>query len=502
MPIPGPQAEASTFLQELTGAQPIETHISAVYCGNRHAFKLKKAVVLPYLDFSTPTRRLRFLRRELILNKRTAPDIYQHVKAIYHTLNGKLALTEDGQDLPADAVDYVLQMAKIPKKDLFDNIAAQGPITTDILKALADTVFFFHAGLVPITSKDWPDELRRLIDENMISAEYTGLDTTILTQWYELAVLALQARWADFTARGEGGFICRAHGDLHLGNICLWNSKPTLFDALEFDEKLATIDTAYDFAFLLMDLDQRLGSATANLVFNRVIARSGDAAMVPLLPLYLSLRAIIRAHVAALSGDLSVTNTLLGSAIKYLQPNPVALVAIGGLPGSGKSTLAYRLAPRLGSSPGGLILRHDEIRKQLAGVPPERKLDPSFYTPEMNDRVERRSLDLMKASDFSRAIIVDATCRNPHFQHAIEEAARTHKIAFFGFWLTAPLAALEERVGARTADASDADVPLLRSMLAAAQPAPPAWSLIDTTQNDGGFAEMMSVLSTSKLQVN
>ncbi len=502
MPIPKPQAEVSAFLQELTGAQPIETHISAVYCGNRRAFKLKKAVVLPYLDFSTPTQRLRFLRRELSLNKRTAPGIYQHVKAIYHTQDGKLALTEDGQALPANAVDYVLQMARIPKQDLFDNMAAQGMITTDILKATADTVFFFHADLAPIRKKDWPDELLRLIDENMISAEDTGLDTKTLTQWYELAVRTLQARWADFTARGEGGFVSRAHGDLHLGNICLWDSKPTLFDALEFDERLSTIDTAYDFAFLLMDLDQRLGSAAANLVFNRIIARNGDAAMVPLLPLYLSLRAIIRAHVAALSGHLGVTNALLRSAIKYLQPNPVALVAIGGLPGSGKSTLAYRVAPRLGSSPGGLILRHDEIRKQLAGVAPEQKLDPSFYTPEMNDLVERRSLDLMKASDFSRTVVVDATCRNPHFQHAIEEAAHTHKIAFFGFWLTAPLAALEERVSARTADASDADAPILRSMLAATQPAPAGWSLIDTTQNDGGFAEMLSVLSSSKLQVN
>ena len=502
MPIPEPQSEAAAFLQELTGAHPIETHISAVFCGNRHAFKLKKAVMLPYLDFSDPVQRLHSLRMELILNKTTAPEIYQHVKAIYRTPSGKLALTEDGQNLPAQAVDYVLQMARIPENDLFDNIAAQGPVTTELLKALADTVFFFHAGLAPIIKKDWPNELLRLIDGNRIAARYTRLDSKMLTQWYELAVGAVHARWADFAARGEGGFIRRTHGDLHLGNICLWKSKPTLFDALEFDENLATIDTAYDLAFLLMDLNQRLGSATANLVFNRIIARNGDAAMVPLLPLYLSLRAIIRAHVTALSGDLSVTNVLLGSAIKYLQPNPVALIAIGGLPGSGKSTLAYRLAPRFGSSPGGLVLRHDEIRKQLAGFAPERKLDPSFYTPEMNDRVERRSLDLMKASDFSRTIIVDATCRNPLFQQAIEDAARAHKIAFFGFWLTAPSAALEERVGARKADASDADVTLLRSMLAAAQAVPAEWRLIDTTQNDGGFTEMMSVLSTSKLQVN
>ena len=103
--------------------------------------------------------------------------------------------------------------------------------------------------------------------------------------------------------RARDGFVRRAHGDLHLGNLCLWQGRPVPFDALEFDEAMATIDLGYDLAFLLMDLDRRVSRAAANRVLNRYVARTGDAALTRGLPVFLSLRAMVRAHVEAKRGN-------------------------------------------------------------------------------------------------------------------------------------------------------------------------------------------------------
>ena len=104
------------------------------------------------------------------------------------------------------------------------------------------------------------------------------------------------------TQRAAAGFVRRCHGDLHLNNVVLWRGRPVLFDAIEFDEEIATIDTLYDLAFLLMDLDNRGRRGAANIVLNRYLWRSGadlDLHGLAALPLFLGLRAAIRAMVTA-----------------------------------------------------------------------------------------------------------------------------------------------------------------------------------------------------------
>ena len=180
--------------------------------------------------------------------------------------------------------------------------------------------------------------------------------------------------------RAGEGFVRRAHGDLHLSNLCLWRGRPVPFDALEFDRSLATVDLAYDLAFLLIDLDHLVDRAAANRVLNRYVARTGDVGLVPVLPAFLSIRAMVRAHVEARSGHATAWQPYLQAAQDYLRPAPAIVVAIGGLPGTGKSTLARALAPELGRAPGALILRSDEIRKRQHNVEPEQRLPQSAYS--------------------------------------------------------------------------------------------------------------------------
>jgi predicted kinase len=305
-----------------------------------------------------------------------------------------------------------------------------------------------------------------------------------VTVWRDRSLAAIQALRPWFTQRSADGFVRRCHGDLHLGNVCLWDGAPVPFDALEFDEALATIDTGYDSAFLLMDLEQRVSRAAANRVMNRYVARTGDAGLLHGLKVFLSQRAMIRAHVAAAMGQAQPA--LLQAALAYLSPEPARVVAIGGLQGTGKSTLARALAPDMGPAPGALVLRSDEIRKRLFGCAPEQRLPAEAYTEGANQRVNRCLIDsVCLAAAAGHSVIADSTFLDPAMRADL--AAR---VAFTGIWLRAPLAVLEQRVAARQGDASDATVAVLRRSAARDTGPPEGWLAVDATDLGSAVAQV------------
>ena len=188
----------------------------------------------------------------------------------------------------------------------------------------------------------------------------------------------------------------QCHGDLHLRNIVLLEGRPTLFDGVEFNDRIACTDVLYDLAFLLMDLWRRRLPRHANAVWNRYLADTSDLDGVSLLPLFLSCRAAVRAKTSAtaapLQDDVRRCGELQASAREYLamaedllHPPRPCLVAIGGFSGTGKSTLALGLAPSVGAVPGAVVIRSDEIRKQLCGVPPLERLGQEGYSSEMSE---------------------------------------------------------------------------------------------------------------------
>ena len=237
-----------------------------------------------------------------------------------------------------------------------------------------------------------------------------GLDAAAVDAWRDAELAALDALAPWLRQRAEAGFVRRAHGDLHLGNLCLWQGRPVPFDALEFDETLATIDLAYDLAFLLMDLDRRVSRAAANRVMNRYVARTGDVGLTRGLPAFLSMRAMVRAHVEARSVHADRVQPYLDAALAYLRPVPAVVVAIGGLPGSGKSTLARALAPALGRAPGALVLRSDEIRKRQHGVAPEQRLPQEAYSEAASQTVfATLAADSGRVAAGGHCVLADAT---------------------------------------------------------------------------------------------
>jgi hypothetical protein len=261
---------------------------------------------------------------------------------------------------------------------------------------------------------------------------------------------------------------------MHLGNVFLDGDEPTLFDCIEFDDFYAVIPPLYDLSFLLMDLlvrgEQRLANRALNAWVNEreTSLWSEVIASLSLLPLYLAMRAEIRAKVEARRpGGAEAARRYLQHAADFGTEGRPHLIAIGGFSGTGKSTLAKALAWRMSGAFGALHLRTDEIRKRLAGVRMTEALPPSSYTAAASNRVYDTMIDLARmALSAGVPVIVDAVFSKEAERQAVERIAAKLGVPFEGVWLEAPRAVLEARLRGRKGDASDADVAVLEAQLA------------------------------------
>jgi uncharacterized protein len=270
-------------------------------------------------------------------------------------------------------------------------------------------------------------------------------------------------------ARERAGLVRRCHSDLHLGNIVLINGKPVLFDAIEFDDRIATVDVFYDLAFLLMDLIERGLHRAANIVLNRYLTdtqRIHDLDALAALPLFMSVRAAIRAKVTAARRRHNRSRAKLARdyaalAQKLLASAKPQLIAIGGLSGTGKSLLARALAPDLPPLPGAVVLRSDVERKALFGASETQRLPETAYAANTTAKVYATLTEkARRVTAAGHSAIVDAVFAQPSERDDIARAAGG--AAFQGLFLTANLERRLTRVGRRTGDASDADTIVAR----------------------------------------
>jgi predicted kinase len=256
--------------------------------------------------------------------------------------------------------------------------------------------------------------------------------------------------------------------------MVLIDGRPTLFDAIEFNDDLACIDVLYDLAFLLMDLWRRDLPRHANAVWNDYLAATHDIDGIALMPLFLSCRAAVRAMTSATTSRIQSNTARVEEsrrmAREYLvmagrllrRPKP-SLVAVGGLSGSGKSVLAMSLAPTIGAVPGAVVLRSDEIRKDLIGVPRFERLGPDGYTPEISRRVYLTLAERARqAIRGGYSVVADAVFARPADREAIQRIAVDLSVPFTGVWLDASYATLLARIKSRRMDPSDADEGVVR----------------------------------------
>lgn len=475
------QDEVLSFLggAALWGAhspQRIDTHISAVFVGADLVLKLKKAVRLPFVDFSQADARRIACEAEIEVNRRAAPDLYLGVSAITREADGHLALDGTGE-----AVDWVVRMRRFESETLFTRLAEAGRLDRKLIQDLVEAVARFHEVAPVRRDRGGRAGLAWTIDTNRTSMEasaclppdeVTRLDRSS-RQWLDRLSPLLEER-------RERGMVRQCHGDLHLGNLCLFRDRPTLFDAIEFSEDIACIDVGYDLAFLLMDLVCRGHGGLASVAMNHALDVTGDYESQAALPLFLSLRAGIRAHVSATMGLKADALRYLKAARDFLEPPPPRLLAVGGLSGSGKSRMGRELAPFLGV-PGAAIVRTDALRKQIMGVSIHDRLGPEGYTSEMTERTYRAMLDTVAALlRAGRSVVADAVFAREDERNSIEHVAAQCGVPFNGLWLEADPEIARQRVRTRKGNVSDATVEVLERQFAY-DLGLMRWSRIDTS---------------------
>ena len=485
------QGEVIAFLTEPASYGPgierverITTHGAEVFLAGTRAYKMKRAVRYSYMDFSTLARRKANCEREITLNRRTAPAIYLGVEAVVRGAEGGLALGGAGEP-----VEWLVVMKRFDQSGLCDRLARAGRLTPGLMAALADEIAAFHDGAERLTGglvhggntlELGAEGLKAVIEGNLseLGERPELFPPGDLTAFADASRAALKHQAALLDERLAAGFVRRCHGDLHLRNICVIDGRPRIFDAIEFNDAIACIDVLYDLAFLIMDLEHRGLRGHANQVLNRILHHDTDVAGLAALPLFLSVRAAVRAKVSVSVADsqsdalttqalYDEAGTYFRAARAYLEPPPPRLVAVGGLSGSGKTSLARELAPALGAPPGALHLRSDILRKALAGVGELDRLAPESYTPAASAAVYAELLRRTRAAlDAGRAAIVDAVYARAGERAAIEAVARDLGLPFHGLWLDCPEDIMVERLAARSHDASDATAEVLRGQLA------------------------------------
>jgi uncharacterized protein len=455
----------------------IQTHASYVFLTGEYAYKVKKKVNYGFLDYSTLAKRKYFIEAELQLNKKIAPEIYLEVMAIGDR-DGKLILGSLD-----NIVEYALKMRAFPQENLFSNLLKEGKLEGDRFAELGKIVANFHQNADTneyIHSFGTVNKISAAFSENYQQSEkYIGTVQTkeqfTKTKTYTDSFFTEKKEL--FINRVKQNKIKECHGDLHLKNICLWHDKIQLFDRIEFNESFRFVDTMYDVAFTVMDLDTRGKPEFANAFLNSYLEHTGDWTGLLVLPLYLSRQAYVRAKVNSFLLDDQVAETdrhkakeaaanYYRQAYQYTQSKTGNLILMSGLSGSGKSTVAREIA----RNAAAIQIRSDAVRKNLAGISLDESGTDDIYTAAMTqktyDRLLELGLILVKAG---YTVILDAKYDRLNLRQAVITQAKDYHIPLKIIYCTAPESILCDRLNQRQNDISDATADLITTQQAKAE---------------------------------
>lgn len=471
-------------------AEIVQTHISVVFLSGERAFKLKKPVDFGFLDFSTPELRARFCREELRLNRRLAPDVYLGLSPVWRR-DGGLIEVGPPTESPPPCDELLVVMTRLPRDRMLDVLLATGQVDPEQIRRLARAVALFHsraeggpeverwggresAGRHALDNFDQTAPFRGELFESrrhdLVRSRTTGF---------------LETREALFRDRIQRGAIRDLHGDLHSPNICvLPDGRPVIYDCIEFSPAYRCGDVASEIAFATMDLTYRGRLDLADVFLETYRAGADDPTLEAVLPFYRSYRAMVRAKVSALTSAAAEVPTserersaaaarrFFDLADQYSRGlTPPALVLLAGFTGVGKTAVAEALRRAAGFAP----LETDRVRKQLAGLDPERpapaNVGGGIYTPAMT-RATYRALAreaVLRLERGETALAVGSFITRAQRQELLD-VARQRRAALLVVQLTAPEEIVRERLGRRPPGMSDGDIAVHRSMVESNEP--------------------------------
>lgn len=460
-----------------------ETHSAVVFFIGDRAYKVKKPLDLGFLDFRTREQREAVCHREVELNRRLAPDVYLGVADV---------VGPDGE-----LWDHLVVMRRMPPGRRLSTLARSGVDVDDDVRAVARLVAAFHA------RAERSDETKRTGTRDAVAGNWeanitemarfvgTTLDRETASRVAELARGYLAGRSALFDQRIGAGRVRDGHGDLLADDVFCLEDGPRILDCLEFDDRLRYGDVLLDAAFLAMDLE-RLGRGDLGARFLGWWGEySGESHPASLADHYIAYRAQVRAKVACLraeQGDPAAADEarqLLDLCRRHLEQARIRLVLVGGLPGTGKSTVATGLAERAGM----VLLRSDEVRKELAGMDSGRRAGAPYragiYRPEHTARTYQALLDRAgTALGLGESVVIDASWTDQRWRERAAEVAAGTSSELVELRCSLPAGEAARRIAARTAagdDPSDATPEIAVAMASAADP----WPLATTIETSG-----------------
>jgi aminoglycoside phosphotransferase family enzyme/predicted kinase len=465
----------------------VETHISYVLLTGRYVYKIKKAVNLGFLDFTTLAARHFYCDRELELNRRLAPALYLEVVGITGTTDAP-RIGGDGR-----AIEYAVRMREFPQDALLTCILARKALTIAHIDALASAVAAFHMSAPKATGSRFgsPNEILDLAIENFTEIE------SLLERDSDRRAVADLRRWTErehaaratlFAERQRSGFVRECHGDLHLGNLALVDGRVTIFDCIEFNEDMRWTDVMADVAFLVMDLRDRGRPDLASRFLSGYLERTGDYDGVQVLRFYVVYRAMVRAKVACMraaqineaaarAAKTAEYQEYLSLAARCARPNAPGIVITHGLSGSGKTTRSAALVEHKGA----IRIRTDVERKRIYGLAPlartESALDAGLYSATATDRTYAHVACLARrVAAAGYPVVIDGTFLRRRYRDQFRALAADLDVPFTIVDFVAPVETLRARILERReagGDASEANLEVLERQRRSAEPIAP-----------------------------
>ncbi|HEY0822402.1 MAG TPA: AAA family ATPase [Ramlibacter sp.] len=444
-------------------ARVVETHISWVLLLPQLAYKLKKPVRLPFLDYSTRERRLHFCEEEVRLNRRLAPSVYLGVS--------RVTGSADAPEFDGDGavLDYAVRMRRFPDGALFSERAAAGSLAPADADRLAQRLAAFHVSAPVAPTAAGPGLRERAFAALEGCAGLLGPgERDALGSWLAAEAARVTPLWQERRAAGHAR---ECHGDLHLANLLELDGEVAAFDCIEFDDSLRCIDVIEDVAFTQMDLAARGHAALAWRFINAWLERTGEYEGLPGLRLCLAYRALVRAtveHLRAPGGD--VARRYAGQALAWSRSAAPRLVVTHGLPGSGKTFASQALLEQ----EGAIRIRSDVERKRLYGLEmlaASREHGLEIYTSDATRRTYERLFTLARQALLAGwPVVLDAAFLKHEERAQARALAGSLGVPFAILHCEAPLEVLQERLRSRRGDASEADLAVLEKLRSAGEP--------------------------------
>lgn len=479
--------DPARYPQAAKTVRVLETHISWVLLAGRYAYKIKKALDLGFLDFTTLAARHRCCEEEIRLNRRLAAHLYLDVVSI----GGSLEAPQLGK---SPAIEYAVRMRRFAAHRMMDRLLARGLVTPAHIDRLAETVARFHAGLPPAPADSpygTPQAVHAPARQNFdqIAGLLDAADQDPLARLREASEAEFAATAPLIGERRMRGWVRECHGDLHLGNMVLLRDAPTPFDAIEFNADLRWIDVINEVAFLVMDLQHRGRADLGWRFLDGYLQLTGDYAGGGVLRYYLAYRAMVRAKIAAIrarqpgtpapeaAAALQDAHAYLAQAASTLARRRPLLIITHGLPGSGKSTVAGEVLQRLPA----IRLRSDVERKRLFGLEPLQSsgstVGDGMYSAEATRRTYARLQELARSLlAAGHHVVVDAAFLRQAERDQFHALADAMGACFAILSVEADPAILRQRVARRQAhgrDASEADLTVLDTLRTVQEPLTP-----------------------------